>query len=159
MPSWLGPHKCESLEIEWLRDEELELRMGQANDALHDLRIALADKAVLFRTDVRHADSQVATTRAWGRVSALDSSVKKHAQIYSNARRAMIALGAADDILCRYQELSPADLKVSSAITDPNGRGHRNDGLAWFWSMDVPRDTAVNNWMSECKQLLNDYAS
>ncbi|KAF8442797.1 hypothetical protein L210DRAFT_3396998 [Boletus edulis BED1] len=32
----------------------------------------------------------------------------------------------------------------------PNARGHRNDKLAWFWSMDIPKDTEGSDWMSEC---------
>ena len=43
------------------------------------------------------------------------------------------------------------DLKVTTAAAGPNSRGHRNDTLAWFWSMDVPRDTEDNDWMSKCE--------
>ncbi|KAF8430937.1 hypothetical protein L210DRAFT_3416879 [Boletus edulis BED1] len=28
--------------------------------------------------------------------------------------------------------------------------GHQNNKLAWFWSMDIPKDTERSNWMSEC---------
>ena len=66
---------------------------------------------------------------------------------------AMMALGAGLDILGRYQELQDIDLRVSTAIADPNARGHQDDALAWFWTMDVPQDTAINNWMSECQSF------
>ena len=38
--------------MERLMEQELRLWTGQANDTLHEIRLALADKAVLFRTDV-----------------------------------------------------------------------------------------------------------
>ena len=70
--------------------------------------------------------------------------------IYRRCRTQMIVLGASQEILSRYQELCEKELRVSTAIADPNARGHRDDTLAWFCTMDVPRDTAMNNWMSEC---------
>ena len=48
------------------------------------------------------------------------------------------------------------DLKVSAAVADPNAQGHRDDTLAWFWTMDVPWDTEVNDWMLECKSLTSE---
>ena len=57
----------------------------------------------------------------------------------------MIALGAGPDVLSWYQELHDTELRVSTAIADPNARGHQDDTLAWFWTMDVPQDTAIDN--------------
>lgn len=151
LPSVLGPQKCQEDGLDWLAKEEKQLRTGQANDALHELRLALADKAVLFCTDVRHASSQATTSRAWGRVMAVDATVNKFAKIYRASRRAMVALGASNSMLARYQVLSKDHLKVSSAVAEPNARGHRNDALPWFWSMDVARDAEANDWMMECK--------
>ena len=45
LPSAVGRARCDGCGIGWLADEELELRKGEANDALHNLRIALADKS------------------------------------------------------------------------------------------------------------------
>ena len=57
----------------------------------------------------------------------------------------MIYLGADKFCLNRYRPLKDEDLKVTTAAAGPNSRGHRNDTLAWFWSMDVPRDTEDND--------------
>ncbi|KAF8835197.1 hypothetical protein BDN67DRAFT_913465, partial [Paxillus ammoniavirescens] len=62
---------------------------------------------------------------------------------------AMVALGASNDILARYQALTKDHLKVSSAVAKLNARGHRNDTLPWFWSMDVTRDAEADDWMME----------
>jgi len=134
-------------------DQELRLREGQANDALHELRVSLAHKAVIFRTDVRHARTYNMTTRAWGKVGSADVKVQQHVAIYCQCRKQMIALNASSNTLNRYKMLRKEDLKISATIADPNARGHRDDTLAWFWTMDVPRDTEVNDWMSECKMI------
>ncbi|KIK74697.1 hypothetical protein PAXRUDRAFT_19618 [Paxillus rubicundulus Ve08.2h10] len=61
-PSSLGRKTCEDLGLDWLAEEELELRKGQANNCLHHLRMALAKKSVLFWTELWHASSQTYTT-------------------------------------------------------------------------------------------------
>jgi len=64
----------------------------------------------------------------------------------------MIQLGAAADVLDRYKVLTRIDLKISTAIAEPNARGERNTHLAWFWNMDVQADTDAESWMEECKR-------
>ncbi|KIK75478.1 hypothetical protein PAXRUDRAFT_18971 [Paxillus rubicundulus Ve08.2h10] len=66
LPSALGVQRCRDDSLEWLAEQEMQLRMGQANDTLHELRLALADKAMLFRTNIRHSSSQAMSSRAWG---------------------------------------------------------------------------------------------
>ncbi|KAL4065095.1 hypothetical protein J3A83DRAFT_4190533 [Scleroderma citrinum] len=118
---------------------ELELRQGQANDCLHELQLALANKAVIFCTDIRHGRNYKLTTQAWGKIATVEAGIQWHVAMY----------GARPDILDQYKELNRSDLKVSTAVTDLNARGHRDDTLAWFWTMDVPQDTAASDWMSE----------
>lgn len=130
--------------------KELELRLGQANDALHNLRIALGKKSFLFRSHVRAARSQQRKTRAWSEVSSVDADVRQQARIYALTRRKMIVLGATDEILDRYKALKYADLKISTAIATPNEPGQRDTRLSWFWSMDVQADADADDWMEEC---------
>jgi hypothetical protein len=156
LPSMLGQSKCKQLGAEALIEQELRLRTGQANDALHEIRMALAEKAVLFRTDVRHASSYAKTTRAWGRVNAVDAVLHRHAAIYKASRKAMVKLGADATMLNRYQALREEDLKVNTAAAAaPNTRGLRNESLSWFWMMDIPRDTEASDWMSECESNIS----
>lgn len=154
LPSVLGAQRRHSKSLEELAAQELQLRIGQANDALHELRVALIDKAMLFRTEVRHSKSQATTTRAWAKVSTVQKIVSRYAAIYRRARQQMVTLGAEPNQLSRYKPLTPGDLKASSAIADPNSRGQRNSNLAWFWSMDIPGDTRVDHWMSECGSIV-----
>jgi hypothetical protein len=133
--------------------KELELRQGQANDSLHNLRIALGKKSFLFRSHVRAAKSQQRKTRAWSEVSAVDGEVRQQARIYNFTRQRMIKLSADPALLDRYKVLRYEDLKVSTAIATPNARGQRDTRLSWFWNMDVQADAETDDWMEECKPL------
>ncbi|KAI6120443.1 hypothetical protein EDD16DRAFT_1518803 [Pisolithus croceorrhizus] len=55
LPSNLGANRCHDIGIHRLAEMELELHIAQANDTLHGLCLALADKAVIFRGVVRTA--------------------------------------------------------------------------------------------------------
>ena len=157
LPSYLATAKGNNLGLAALADQESRLREGQANDALHELRVALASKAVIFWTDVRHAGTYNMTTRAWGRVATADVKVQQQAAIYRQCCKQMLALNPGGDLLDWYKILKREDLKVSAAVADPNARGHRDDTLAWFWTMDVPWDTEVNDWMLECKPFISEH--
>ncbi|KAL4080513.1 hypothetical protein J3A83DRAFT_4084731 [Scleroderma citrinum] len=61
----------------------------------------------------------------------------------------MVSLGADSSILDQYQPLEPYHLQISTAVTDPNACGHHHDHLTWFWTMDIPKDTNKDDWMSE----------
>ncbi|KAI6138394.1 hypothetical protein BKA82DRAFT_4366513 [Pisolithus tinctorius] len=149
LPSALGIDACRARGLQNLAEMELKLRTGQANDALHGLRLTLADKAAVFRGVVRIAKSYSTKTRAWDMIRAINVSVKKQATIYNRCRDAMVALGAGADILGHYQELHKEDLAVQTAAFSQNAQEHRGTHLPWFWSIDVPWDTESKSWMSE----------
>ncbi|KIN97109.1 hypothetical protein M404DRAFT_161382 [Pisolithus tinctorius Marx 270] len=153
LPSYIGVQYFHDMGLGSLVEQEIHLRQGQANDALHELHLALMDKAMIFYTDVWKGGNYKMTTQAWGWISNADAMVQWHATIYCQCPKQLIALGAGEDILGKYQELNRADLTVSAAIADPNARGHHNDTLAWFWTVDLPQDSAMNDRMSECRQI------
>ncbi|KIK81934.1 hypothetical protein PAXRUDRAFT_154881, partial [Paxillus rubicundulus Ve08.2h10] len=119
-PSSLGRNTCEDLGMDWRAEEELELRKGQANDCLHYLRMALAEKSILFLTELWHASSQTQTTWAWEKINAIELMVKKHAAVYRACQTPMISLRADEDTLVWYWALEKDHLKVSTAVSDPN---------------------------------------
>ena len=55
-----------------LRGIEMELREGQANDALEALRAGLAEKSLRFRTEVKPAKSQKTASKAWDSIHRAD---------------------------------------------------------------------------------------
>jgi hypothetical protein len=151
LPSTIGLERCKALNVENLAEMELRLREGQANDALHGLRIALSEKAVLFRAQVRHARSQVTKTRAWANVNAVDGTARDLSKVYTISRQAMIRLGASDTLLQRYRQLRREELNASTQLMDPSIPGQRNASLPWFWVMSGDRDNIGNAWMQECE--------
>ncbi|KAI5997776.1 hypothetical protein F5J12DRAFT_785008 [Pisolithus orientalis] len=88
-------------------------------------------------------------THAWGRVANAEAAMQHHAAVYHQCHIQMSRLGAGLDILEQYKELNDSNLTISMAVSDPNARGHRDNTLPWIWTMDVPRDMATNDWISE----------
>ncbi|KAG1785726.1 uncharacterized protein HD556DRAFT_1420071 [Suillus plorans] len=154
LPSNLGVDRCRRCMAEDLIPLEMSLREGQANDALHNLRIYLCNKAILFRTTVRQAKSQALKTRAWSQVTSVQQAVSLHASIYTKTRKQMMKLEAGQDQLQKYKPLLREQLKISTAVGDPNARGQRNESLAWFWSVEVDLGGPDQSWNEECEFLL-----
>ncbi|KAG2129667.1 uncharacterized protein EDB93DRAFT_1256202 [Suillus bovinus] len=86
LPSNLGEARCKALGLTNLMKEEIVLREGQANDALHAIRVHLVDKAVIFWDTVQSAKSQATSTQAWTRVRTVEAAVKLNARIYWKCR-------------------------------------------------------------------------
>ncbi|KAG1727573.1 uncharacterized protein EDB91DRAFT_1253835 [Suillus paluster] len=120
-----------------------------ANDALHNLRIHLCNKAILFQTTVRQAKSQALKTRAWSQVTSVHQVVSLHASIYTKTRKQMIKLEPGQDQLEKYKPLLQEQLKVSTAVGDPNARGRQNESLAWFWDIEVDLGGPNHSWNEE----------
>lgn len=153
MPSALGKTIIDEYSLGVLALQEIELRMGQANDALADLRVELGHKALLFRTKVRYTKNTKGKTRAWKEVAKSSVEVMKHVRCYERARRALVKLGADNGILHKYQDIKTEDLKMSKDILEENRYGQKNASLAWFWRLGPQGDSIGNEWMDECECL------
>ncbi|KAI0944577.1 hypothetical protein AcW1_002251 [Taiwanofungus camphoratus] len=149
LPSTTGVDRCHRAGLQVLLQQEMDLREGQANDALHQIWIAIRQKSFLFRTKVRHAKSQQRKTRAWQDVNTIDKTLQHHARVYSKARKALVLLEAPAGLLAKYQVLHREHLKVSTAVVDPNKRGERGTSLSWFWTMDIQGESDTDSYMQE----------
>ncbi|KAG2361663.1 hypothetical protein BDR07DRAFT_1171596, partial [Suillus spraguei] len=149
LPSNLRVEHCRRCMAEDLIPLEMSLCEGQANDALHNLHINLCNKAILFRTTVRQAKSQALKTRAWSQVTSVQQAVSLHASIYTKTRKQMIQLEPGPDQLQKYKPLLCEQLKISTAVGNPNAQGQRNESLAWFWSVEVDMEGPENSWNEE----------
>ncbi|KAG1884743.1 hypothetical protein F4604DRAFT_1919247 [Suillus subluteus] len=149
LPLNLGVDRCRRCMAEDLIPLEMLLHEGQANDTLHNLRIHLCNKAVLFRTAVRQAKSQALKTRAWSQVTSVQQAVSLHASIYTKTRKQMMKLEPGQDQLQKFKPLLCEQLKISTAVGDPNARGQRNESLAWFWSVEVDLCGPDQSWNEE----------
>jgi hypothetical protein len=75
LPSNIGLARCISLGYESFAKQEKALRIGQMNDSLHDLRLAISHKAVIFRVGLRSSRSKNQKTRSWDEIHQVDGSV------------------------------------------------------------------------------------
>ena len=118
-----------------LREKELTLRIGQANDALADLRVSIANRAIMFRTTIRTQRNYRGATRAWRQMEGVSDTTKRAGQVYTLARKAMHVLGASRDLLSRYKTLTQEDLKADTETLNFNEPGRRNNPVSWIWTM------------------------
>ncbi|KIJ08608.1 hypothetical protein PAXINDRAFT_88630 [Paxillus involutus ATCC 200175] len=148
LPSNISADQCRDHGVGYLVDDELKLRQGQANDALHNIRINLGHRSFLYRTAVRQVKhSQHKKLRAWDAVHQVNTALNVHTAIYRRCCKAMIALGASSVLLQRYQELKEEHLQSKTIEIDPSVTGMRGENLPWFWTMNA--DLQAGNWMSE----------
>lgn len=154
LPSSLGQNWCAEEINQNIVQQEISLRQGQANDALHHVRIGLAEKSFTFRTQIRKARSQQKKKIAWGGFHSLEANLRHQVRVYTKARHALVQLGASAEILSKYQVLKPEDLKVSTAVVDPRLPSRKEANLAWFWKVDVQGDTTTDGWMAERKHII-----
>ena len=64
MPSYIGASCLKEAGLVDLIKEEVQLRIGQANDSLDKLRTHLGHKSILFRMTFRTSDSVRTDTRS-----------------------------------------------------------------------------------------------
>ena len=153
LPSTYSRDNC-SKSVVALSPVEKDLRMGQANDALHSVRLCIADKSYRYRKKVRNAATNPNASyrgrqKAFADAHAVDADIRKYARIYESARKALVALGLSEEEEDMYRPLKPKDSQASTAVVDFNARGQRNEGLSWIWQ--TPK--ALSNtsaWMEEC---------
>lgn len=143
LPSSFGAQACRGILREVARCE-CKLREGQANDALHNVRVAIARKSFHCRTRVRNnapTSGYSKRLRSYGETAVIQTSINLSAKIYSTARSAIQLIDPECDILRSLSELTSKDLVASTAVVDPNARGMRNEGLSWIWQRAITRET------------------
>lgn len=150
LPSSFGKAACKT-RLQGLAAIELDLRVGQANDALRYLRIAIGQKSFNFRTKFRAATGNPGyknRLRNYAENQTLQMTIDQAAQVYTSSRRAMELLGAPKEILSKFKVLLKTHIASSTAVVDPNARGERNKGLSWIWHTqhDPEEDPA---WLDE----------
>ena len=69
LPSAVGHEFCHAAGFDGIVEKEKVIRMGQANDALQGLRVALSKKAILFR-GLRDATSKTKRNKSWDQIKA-----------------------------------------------------------------------------------------
>lgn len=154
VPSSLAPGEIDRLGLVDLARQEAELRRGQINDALEGLRMALGEKSLYYRTDVRNNKSQRTSVRAWQNVNKQDAIARQHKRTYDRARKALIRLDIDREYLSTLHDITAGDMKMAGDVTDENRFGQRSSTLAWFWRVGGDSgmdDIEMNPRMKECE--------
>ena len=149
LPSSLGWGWCVKHHLQDLAKKEAKLRIAQANDAIHSIRLALGFKSALFRDHVRPTNTQRTKTRAWDAIHSVDATVHQHARHYSMAREAYLRIQQAYSISPKLPQLHVADLRVGTTIINAAEVGQRNRQLPWIWTFGNSVDEH-GTWMHEC---------
>ena len=149
LPSTLAPGEINRLSLQPFAMIEAELRKGQLADALEGLRLALGEKSLCFRTEVRNANSQRTTHRAWDNVHKLDAQARKCRSTYRQARSALQRLSVDLEYLATLHDITDDDFKVSGDLTDEWRFGQCSDTLPWFWQIGDTVDSSGPR-MEEC---------
>lgn len=135
-----------------LVDTEYRLREGQANNALQDIRTAIAHKSWIYRTQTRGRPAYAQKLRAYGDINKLNVVVNQATTVYRDARRAMLALRGAD-ASSSFPELLKDHLRVNTTVVDPNAPGQsKSPGLSWIWHRSNPSN-ADTEWSREGMDL------
>ncbi|KAI0955199.1 hypothetical protein AcW1_006849 [Taiwanofungus camphoratus] len=149
LPSTTRVDRCCQAGLQVLLQQKMDLREGQANDALYQIQITIGQKSFLFCIKVCNAKSQQRKTRAWQDVNTIDKTLQHHARVYSKAQKALVLLEAPADLLAKYQVLHREHLKMSTAVADPNKRAERGASLLWFWTMDIQGESDTDSYMQK----------
>ena len=154
LPSHFRDEGFQSPVFTALASDELHLRVKQALDALQQLRLSLGLKSALFRKKIRGINSQWTKTRAWHAVKSVQRNIRRHAQVYHNARQALLHLSADPSVMRKFPVLNMEDLKMSGDVVEENRIGQRSQHVAWIWRQDDRRDTGEDALLQESECLM-----
>lgn len=151
MPSCVGATCLKEVNLEDLVKQELQLRIGQANDSLERLRTHLGHKSILYRMNFRSSTSVRTDTRSKQDIRRVALKITKDVRSYHRARESLCHLEAPQDILQKYQVIKPDELGVSKDITEENRFGQGSDVVPWFWRIAGSQLGLPGVWNEECK--------
>ena len=129
---------------------ELLLRVQQAARLLDAVRSNIADKSFQFSHVLRVAPRKSVKTRARDSISKLNVQLGNLCSAYHRCRVTMIHLGADDDILGRFKVLTPADVRSSTALLNPNIPGSSSLTLSWLWLTNAGSSPSSSSLL-ECR--------
>ncbi|MDX6295877.1 MAG: hypothetical protein QOH50_5047 [Kribbellaceae bacterium] len=128
-PSSVSGHLSDSL-IE-LRNKEMQLRRGKANDTLGRLRESLSGLSYQYINKLRQASTTKDHLKSYRGIKLLTKEVSFYQQVYNRNRAPLIRLDGS--LMTRYPYLRKEECRINTAIADVNGPGQSQARLAWFW--------------------------
>ncbi|KIM35993.1 hypothetical protein M413DRAFT_47570, partial [Hebeloma cylindrosporum] len=149
LPSVFPAQYMARVGMDTLRDQELQLRRGQANDALHSIRLAIGQKSFQYTSNMRHVDPNAPVTRPRAAIHALGRQISALRRVYAKCREAMVKLNIPQqELLSFYRVIEDSDVKTDTSIQEPNHPGSARDKLSWIFT-SVQAETSPDNALSE----------
>jgi hypothetical protein len=165
LPSAVPVHYPLRLLLTRIMEKELELRKGHANDCLAAIRRSIGQEAFQFKKILRPAKAKVHRTRAHSAIQSIHRDLVLQCRLYKRTRKSMFCLNMDLPTLhSHYKELTVDDVKVSSAISDPNIPGSTQTGLSWIWTTHqgvistdnhLTDNHLTDNHLTECEFLID----
>jgi hypothetical protein len=141
------------LGLEPLVGIEVQLREGQANDALESLREDMQFEYSLNKHKRTHARGTGLNTRANNMLQTAACKKWRSANLYIKARKAMIVLGCQALDPTFEQRFPSLDINRDLWMKDPNNLLNLGDGTrheSWIWQVGVrPSQSTVTPWHLE----------
>ncbi|EIW75466.1 hypothetical protein CONPUDRAFT_65969, partial [Coniophora puteana RWD-64-598 SS2] len=155
LPSAFGYKRCMALGLSRVVDVEMQLRKGQAHDALQHIRDHIGKKSVLARKALREVrGSQRQEGAVWDRFHVLSTKINLQRLYYNRARAAMYSLAKDPAEISQYQKMTRVDLQAQTEQLIPDARGMRHRSLSWIWTIDIDEALAGK----DRSQLINAIA-
>ncbi|KAJ6538601.1 hypothetical protein B0H10DRAFT_1856886, partial [Mycena sp. CBHHK59/15] len=127
-------------DLEWCTREAIEfeyrLRVGQANEALHDIRRQLLVRTNAYKYKDRHARGVRANTRSGDKIDALNDRIRRSAEQYRAARRGLVVLGQTLEMDKWERTLKPLkeeDVRGMPRAMQAKKRRVKDKELSWIW--------------------------
>lgn len=151
LPSSFPLHYLQHVGCHELRDQELQLRRGQANDALQAIRLLIGQKSFQFTSNMRNVDPNASVTRPRAAIEALGRSIAAHRRVYTKCRAAMGLLNIpSTELTTIYRQIEDEDVKTDTSIQEPNRPGSARQTLSWIFTA-FQAQSAGHDFMEECE--------
>ncbi|KAF8805303.1 hypothetical protein BYT27DRAFT_7224958 [Phlegmacium glaucopus] len=115
------------------RDLEISHRVVHADHHLNRIQELIAEKSFQFSHVIRVSPRKAVNTHSRATVKKLNLKILVHCRLYSQCRARLVILGTNPATLSRLKVLTPADVKASTAIMNPNEPGSTRLTLSWLW--------------------------
>ena len=147
LPSTQGRDACVASQRTGLMEQEIELRTGQANDALSQIRLGLNYKAYLWK-EYKQTDNYKMNTQSSTALRAAEHNIQQHVAAYSLAFRALTSL----DQQGLFKPIEKEDLYLNPNIVKQNRIGQSKVALSWIWRTgQLSKDESEDTWRQKSK--------
>ena len=164
LPSSLSPAEIQRRNLQDALQMELELRKGDAEDFLAELRVLLAWKSVVLRHRICLADNYTKRRDAWEDVNDIGDSIRRNVRAYEHTRRIMWSIADeqsedGQEIRRRFRVFGKNDYKITTEYISWTIRETRHQHQSWIWNSGGETDVQNDAWLAECRYIVLLHAS